>query len=317
MPPPPPPFMDPGDSHVNLCSHHHRLIFQYARLSNQGITLVGILTTITGYLLLTDFQAIPYDQCTEYSPFHHPGITDYYKFPLPNTFMTSQSMSASLPKLKDIQFSSNLDVKVGDGSLLHTNFGMTSKFHCQQVQDCLCNPSTPCVHYPDTNVQLNSEDLYKCTSNESPMIVCVHLSHNPIPQNSPHEISTPEFSEIESITVLPKSLYFVARNSCIEANVTGHQCHWIPSSTITKKECEDCQPICRSVSQTLTFAQFSLGMVLLIYSSALQLPPIVALLTNQSPKHLQVRTLHYTLESLLIAYNGFMSSNLDNTFKYT
>ncbi len=280
----------------------YRLIFQCARLSNQGITLVGILTTVTGYLLLTDFQAIPYDQCTEYSPFHHPGIIDHYKFSSPNenlrntTFMTSQSMSTSLPKLKDIQFSSNLDVKFGDGPLFHTNFGMTSKFLCHQVQDCLCDLSTPCIHYPLFSAKLNSEDLYKCTSNESHTIVCVHLSHDQIPQNS-HEISTPEFADTESITVLPKTLYFIARNSCIEANVTGHQCHWTPSSTITKKECEDCQPICRSVSQTLTFTQFSIGMGLLIYSSALQLPPIVALLTNQSPKHIQVRTLllHYTL----------------------
>ncbi|XP_064395488.1 uncharacterized protein LOC135342628 isoform X1 [Halichondria panicea] len=266
------------------------LIFQCARLSNQGITLVGILTTVTGYLLLTDFQAIPYDPCTEYSPFHHPDITDYYKFLLPNESLrniTSQSMSTSLPKLKSIQFSSNLDVKVGDGPLFHTNFGMTSKFLCHQVQDCLCDLSTPCVHYPlfsDINVKLDSEDLYKCNSSESHMIVCVHLPHNQISQQNSPEISTPE---IESITVLPKTLYFIARNSCIEANVTGHQCHWIPSSTITKKECEDCQPICRSVSQTLNFPQFSIGMGLLVYSSSLQLPPIVALITNQSPKHLQ------------------------------
>ncbi len=230
-------------------------------------------------------------------------------------------MSTSLPKLKGIQFSSNLDVKVGDGPLFHTNFGMTSIFLCHQVQDCLCDLSTPCVHYPlfsDINVKLDSKDLYKCNSSESHMIVCVHLPHDQIsPQNS-REISTPEFAEIESITVLPKTLYFIARNSCIEANVTGHQCHWIPSSTITKKECEDCQPICRSVSQTLTFPQFSIGMGLLIYSSSLQLPPIVALITNQSPKHLQVHTLflQYTL-CMEIAHLHIiiMSSSLDNTLR--
>ncbi len=29
---------------------------------------------MTGYALLTDWQAIPYDPCTEYSPFHHPEL---------------------------------------------------------------------------------------------------------------------------------------------------------------------------------------------------------------------------------------------------
>ena len=99
----------------------------------------------------------------------------------------------------------------------------------------------------------------------------------------------PEVVKINSINVLPEKVYFIARNNCNEANVSGHQCHWIPSSIITKKECEDCQPICRSISQTLTFAQFCIAIALMVLSNSLQFTPIVALLTNQSPKQYVVR----------------------------
>ncbi len=256
---------------------------------------MGILTTVMGYLLLTDFQAIPYDPCTEYSPFHHPEITDNFtvsQFSLANGSSAFRPTAESVPKLKGIQFSSSVDIKFGNDVLFHTNLGITNKYLCHQVQECLCNILTPCAYYPTStnlNTHLKSEqDCYKCTTDESSMTICACFSADQIPQNSPKEFLTLELAELESINVLPKDEYFIARNNCIEANVSGHQCHWTPSSVITNKECEDCQPICRSISQTLTFSQFAIGMGLLIYSSALQLPPIVALLTNQSPKHLQV-----------------------------
>ncbi len=278
----------------------YRLIFQCAKLSNQGITIVGILTTVVGYLLLTDFQAMPYDPCTEYSPFHHPEIIDYFDntsqvsiFENEDIFSMSEPVTESVLKLKSIQFSSNVDIKINDDHLFNTNLGQTTEFKCQQVEECLCKLSMPCVDYPinaNLNPKLNSQNpnLYKCTTDKGPLTLCTYISENQL-LVSPTKLSTLEIASIESINVLPKDEYFLAKNNCILANVSGHQCHWTPSSTIVNNECEDCQPICRSVSQTLTFAQFSLGMGLLIYSSALQLPPIVALLTNQSPKNLQVQ----------------------------
>ena len=117
-------------------------------------------------------------------------------------------------------------------------------------------------------------------------ILCAYIL---APNTTSATVSTdlPE-AEINSIAILPEGVYWVARNNCIQANVTGHQCQWVPYSDITKQECVDCQPICRSVHQTLTFAQFMIGNALVLLSSAFQFAPIVSLLMNQSPPQIQV-----------------------------
>ena len=41
-----------------------------------------MLCTITGLLIMTDWQAIPHDTCTNYSLFHHPELADSYRMQL-------------------------------------------------------------------------------------------------------------------------------------------------------------------------------------------------------------------------------------------
>ena len=54
--------------------------------------------------LISDWQAIPYDPCTEKSPFHHPDIVhnstllDYYPPGLPNEIMYDRSVSSVIVK---------------------------------------------------------------------------------------------------------------------------------------------------------------------------------------------------------------------------
>ena len=143
------------------------------------------------------------------------------------------------------------------------------------------------------------QEAYQCSSSfelESPVSLCVLLSRK---ADAASDIASLEsflesmsdsgsFAKINTIDILPDELNQIARTNCIQANVSGHQCHWIPYSDIFKKECEDCQPICRSVHQTLTFAQYIIGNSLLVLSSALQIVPVVALLMNQSPEQIQV-----------------------------
>lgn len=264
-------------------------------ISNQVITLFGMLITISGYLILTDFQAISYDPCTVYSPFHHPAIiTDYY-----NSSQFSDNFGNSLPilqstntpaKIPTLEITSEFHLETVDGLSFDVNINSLNKFDCEHVKMCSCNRSSPCLHFqmqPDMSLHTTyfSNETYHCISDKIHIPICVHAIQS-------LQSQTP-YAKISSINILPQDEYLIVRNKCVQANITGHQCHWIPSSTITKKECEDCQPICRSVHQTLTFPQFIAGMALLVFANSLQFAPIVALITNQSPKQLLVQMLHY------------------------
>ncbi|XP_064385763.1 uncharacterized protein LOC135334489 [Halichondria panicea] len=276
------------------------LVFQRLKMSSQMIVLTGIITTMCGYLIVTDWQTIPYDPCTEYSPFHHPEIVQYYENNtiIVGRFQAESHLDFTLPKLKGVKLLSNINLIFADGTFFESDLRIN--LSCSHVDNCTCALKNPaCLHFKiDENLNIllatSPEDVYyyDCSFNfnlRSPITACITLSRHQtalVGNRATAPVSKQE-AEIESINVLPKRVYFVARNSCIEANVTGHQCHWIPSSTITKKECKDCQPICRSVSQTLTFTQFLVGNGLLVYTSALQYSPIVSLLMNQTPKQIQ------------------------------
>ena len=301
------------------------IILQKLKISSQAILLLAMLTTMFGYVIVTDWQTIAYDPCTEYSPFHHPGIAHQDNINLTQqnfefssheaTAMHIQTMAKrKLSMLESITFSSEINLKVGTGSKssfdYQTEFGVN--FSCKQIKSC------DCAQFPSRCLRFSVDDefeitraridistktdleLYQCTSEfgqKHPGIqFCVFLSKesiNPSPTDETEiesfsEITTEQNAIISSIKILPEEFYQTARNNCIQANVPGHQCHWIPDSDIFKKECEDCQPICRSVHQTLTFAQFIIGNGLLILSSALQFVPVISLLMNQSPEQIRV-----------------------------
>ncbi len=260
------------------------------------IVLIGVISTMIGYLIVTDFQTIPYDPCTEYSPFHNPSLIEYYENVSNNSVVLQEHNSnatSSIEKLNAIDLFSSINL-----SWFPQKYGahdLEVNLTCQQVSKCTCITSNPvCFNFAinnnnDKNLSptLNHNSLledYECTFKKTAEILitaCVTLSR---PQITKEE----DMAVIESIDILPEDVYFIARNNCNEANVSGHQCHWIPSSIITKKECEDCQPICRSVSQTFTFAQFLIGNGVLAFASSLQYVPITSLLMNQSPQRLQV-----------------------------
>ena len=53
-----------------------------------------MMCTIAGLLIMTDWQAIPHDPCTNYSLFHHPGLADTYRMQLlesPQAAITNHS----------------------------------------------------------------------------------------------------------------------------------------------------------------------------------------------------------------------------------
>ena len=276
-----------------------RLILQLLKMSSQAIMLLGMFITMLSYLVITDWQTIPYDPCTEFSPFHHPGITLHNmsdtSWNIQNSSLLKTSLQRANPTIPmqsflqeepsafpNLKLLSEVDINLGIGPLYR----------------CL-------IFSVDNNITLNSDhrmttgitELLQCTpslNSEHPVTFCIVLYH----KNSDQPPTTPSVyesflettasvlnAEINSINILPDKQ---DKTNCVQANVSGHQCHWIPYSDIFKKECEDCQPICRSVRQTLTFPQFIIGNGLLLLAGALQNIPINSLLINLSPTQTQV-----------------------------
>ena len=56
------------------------------------MTVVGLTCTITSLLIMTDWQAIGIDPCTEHSLFHHLQLADQYKLELGESNISESEM---------------------------------------------------------------------------------------------------------------------------------------------------------------------------------------------------------------------------------
>lgn len=278
-----------------------RTVLQRLKMKPQAIGIVAILAVISGYLVISDWQAIPYDPCTECSPYHHDLLrnmssclnitdsdeqvysdeTDFLK-PMEGFRMTSTLFSHSNLKraIADIQIPS-----------VYTNFS------CQLCN--VCNGThphgLPCsYHLIDDHGKLNYTlsvpegvsfvETFLCQQNLSSIIdeFCVNIYKS--------QSSSPS----QNFFIIREDDYSSASNACMDASLPHHHCHWIPFSQIANKKCEDCPPICRSIEQTLSFPQFIVGMTLLVATNPLIWFPMMAIISNQTPLEMQVRAIRST-----------------------
>ncbi len=63
-------------THWGTLSMHSfcRSLLLFLKIDIRIVGMIGIIGTILSLSLMADWQAIPYDSCTEKSPFHHPDI---------------------------------------------------------------------------------------------------------------------------------------------------------------------------------------------------------------------------------------------------
>ena len=273
--------------------------------------------TVSACVLIADWQAIPYDPCTEYSPFHHPEITQKLCNDSDTSVNTGNTMVSVSHVLTHFQIHSNIELKFASGSTVNLIIPTVDvKFTCQLVDICECNQSMLskyCLSYTlDTSGNMrpmpvstlsksagseHSSEVYSCevgsTISQPPVTTCVHLYNtnysSPLMDNSSEKVlQTSMTSSIQSLQVLTNHSYYTAKRNCIHSNVTNRHCQWTPSSTITKKECEDCQPICRSREQTLSFVQYVLGSSLLLAALPVLWVAVAAMASNQVGTEYQV-----------------------------
>ena len=96
-----------------------------------------MVTTIASLLIMTDWQAIGSDQCTEYSLFHHPGLADQYRLQLAESNVSESGM-VSVQSLQVVegevyQMAVNRCESAGEQCHWIPNSPVTGK-HCSDCQ---------------------------------------------------------------------------------------------------------------------------------------------------------------------------------------
>ncbi len=257
--------------------------------------IIGILISISGYLLVTDWQTIPYDPCTEYSPFHHPDlfynnsnipdkqpVSDNPNFIVDTSFILNPILTYNSKKIPERKYSTYPLNFVCERS---TSCPVCGKQANNQLDICLTlvkskDSSSRLFHRASRSMVSNQFlEIYSCFLEDHNL--CLNIYSNSDPSNI-----LPLDVEIQRLMVLPNDVYERASNSCEKA--LNGQCHWIPFSAITGEKCIDCPQICRGKQQTLLFPLFVIGMALLLFSNPLMWVPTIALANNQTPKSLQV-----------------------------
>ncbi len=250
------------------------------KLSNQFISLLGLFLTFIGCLLIGDWQAIPFDPCTEYSPFHYPNNINYTLEP--NKTSTEYTLNKTLGMNTTYRFDFD------DSLILNLNTG--AHVHCELVEQCPTEALSAILLSDDE--YRNHYNAFLCLREVVlnklhntliyPTEVCLYLTNEQLLDNK----NDP--SSIQTVAVLPKSLYYVARNNCEHAVITNEHCHWLPFSFLTQQDCNDCPAICRSKKRTLYFEQFAIGAAILMLCGPMSWVTIAAIISYQTPKQLQV-----------------------------
>ena len=309
------------DSTVNSL---YSFVMQGSGLSSRINVVIGILITISGGILLTDWQALPSDHCIEYSPFHHPELREKYASEAVNVFspMNHDAIQRSTTQTSSGEIAYNkiqANVCFPRSYVDISNFNVSdTMLKCTEVDSCVnCLtedvtaafpvPSVPCFSLDyradklcttgDGYIPLRGPTTtYLCNIESSKYCACVIIPRNSTtsPLNDSESIVLQEPSldqsvHIQTLQLIEESVYNVAVNKCESLHDT-HGCHWIPQSKITGKLCGDCQPICRSVYHTLTFIQFCIGTILLQISLPSSRVSAVNILTDVVHKDIQVRS---------------------------
>lgn len=134
----------------------YRLAFQWLKLSNSMIAIIGILMTILSCILMGDWQSISNDPCTELSPFHNPNILKKYE---------AAQVQKSESKNKEIVADCVNPPHVWIHPRIYLNVNVRLSYvqrnmrtHCREIETCSkhCNGSfDQCLHYNfDSNLCL-------------------------------------------------------------------------------------------------------------------------------------------------------------------
>ena len=231
---------------------------------------------------MTDWQTIPYDPCTEYSPYHHPELLQNVTAMNYTSRYSTAATSSSLLLQSSIKY--NFENNRTQSLSLQLPIQMFER--CMQTAHCDCSrDKSKCLTF-----DIADEHIRNTVQDEIKQLETFNCSIHPytICLKRPINLETLNV-EAQNVQVLTNNQFNTASNVCIEAIIPHHRCHWIPITMLTGKMCADCPPICRSTHQTLTLTQFIVGVSLFMIGYSLAWVTVLAISSNVTPKPLQVR----------------------------
>ena len=277
-------------------------MFQSCGFHGYFLSVVGGVMTMAALLIMTDWQAIPYDSCTELSIFHHPELADKYRLQL----LTTSNDSATVESFGDCP--ENMIPETNISMRYHALYFSSGYYHytgnalpsteCTMTAGCpQCDKDANCAQMMDTGgcqifdkMQATKLCATQCTSvagAHSASSCFIVDTDDPVAMETVS--STLEEVHLQSLRVVRDDVYELAVKECESAD----QCHWVPHSLITHDVCDDCQPICRGVDHTLNFAQFTVGLTLLMCTMEVMYIGMFILLSDSVSKSYQVRILSH------------------------
>ena len=133
----------------------------------------------------------------------------------------------------------------------------------------------PC-HLQLTHAQTSNSSIYSMGDSNSPSFVNGTTLHLINTSNNYDEID-PAISNISDLADI-----------CTAGSSDSHECYWNPASRITGTVCSLCRQVCRTVSMSVTFVQFSLGIGLISVSSLIMWTALLGIATDCTAKNVQV-----------------------------
>ena len=259
---------------------------------------------------MSDWQAIKHDPCLDYSLYHNPELVKNLSASVEPDSQSLSSTCWNKSSSHDL-FKGMANVEITNGHLdLYYNFLM---YNNQKVLNCrlhtstttcyICRNSSADASLVEVHLETTGNEIcYSSSAKYTPgpnslkfsivcngdkdkshcMSTCFHLH-----QEGSHETAIMQETQKEdtqqlighayknSLLLIQDLVYNAARNKC--TSMTDDRCHWIPDSLVTHKTCRDCQPICRSLSHTMSFIQFVAGSIwfMLTYPVAEVALPVV------------------------------------------
>lgn len=240
--------------------------------------------SILGCALMADWQAISFDKCTYFSPYHNPSL------PTP-TIHKSVIHATRRQKISDNAnvSSSTFHEKISCSIISEQNSCRRALNECRLIQ------YSPGIEFNVYNYPCESIDndkcikTYACQLNQDQSF-CLYVN-----ETTHNEVTTQSFAA-SAQNLLTEHAYKDMIKQCTQADVGGDRCYWIPDSPITKHYCSDCPPICRGFSKSLNFVQFCIGAALLMLSIPIAWVPVASMASERTTKEMQVPRQDYTVE---------------------
>lgn len=273
---------------------------------------------------MADWQSIPYDPCTDLSPYHHPDLVSEVQLSgesFENTGMTKRQ-AADCVKMYQTRFNWSIAMFITVKLEIFQMPISPEEITCTDVDTCsgYCDDNSDlCLHYTfddklcvqaqgrhfageysaDIQAQLSDKTAghYICReglTEPSFHSMCItiykesHSADDLVDELAEELANEKEIVHSQALQLLEVNVYAVAVNKCDGAIVHGHQCYWIPNSIVTHRHCTDCPPICRSLQRSLTFPQFCIGAALLMVSIPIAWVPVAALISDRVHREAQV-----------------------------